>query len=102
MWLLQWNARLRLPPGSGAEAVSDLLEVLLDHIDERGMEPDVGATLDGDRLILRVEIRLAADDAQDARTKALRALGEAFARADVEGPVDVGAGLTSVALVPAA
>lgn len=83
--MVEIEATLRGRPSLTDDEVTDLIEVLVDELDERAIDPEVSTRRDGRDVHITICVAVDSDDEMDALTEGLQAIKTAFAAAGV-GP----------------
>lgn len=100
--LVELNARLTPHERLGDDAITDIIEAVVDGLDDLAVEPSVGTTRAGDAVDFTVSLVVEAANEMAAVRIAAPLIEDAFARAQLESTeLFSGLSLRSSALAPA-
>lgn len=83
MFLVEIDVTLRGPRRLSDDEVTDLVEVIVDHLDPLAVEPSVGTRREGDDLAVSVALTVAEDQELDAMVAGVAAMRSAFVEAGI-------------------
>jgi hypothetical protein len=99
--LVEFDARLTPHERLSDEAITDIIEAVIDHLDELTVEPSVGTTRADKVVDFRVSLIVHATNEMAAVRVATRLIDDAFSRARIDASgLSGGISLRSTALAP--